>query len=490
MASSKRRARSFYNLIVQICGSKYFFIFLICLIAAQGLWFALTFMPGIFDEKQHFDFINMYTEHISPFISKQDTRWDSLGEITRSPSYLFYYLMSWPLRAVKLVSDSYFIQVFSLRLIMLSIFVVGIFLYRKLIIRVSNSRALAHLALLLVVLTPAYASFAGAINYDLAIFALVPFILLNLLDILQAKKPDLGKITIVIALGMAACLIKFSFLPIFVASVLYIMYDLWLKHGKKVLSAISFSWRKLSLIAQIAIATSLIFSSLLFIERPVASVLKYQRVVPPCTKILSEERCLKNYTAARSIKFRRNKPNDFKPVNPGKYFLKNWSSGQIHMEVRVVSGTQALPVLMMAYHTATVVGLALILIYLRDFLRDKRYRVLLIISGTYIVALFAENYAAYMRLGQPVAITARYLLPVVPILLYFMLLASKRMLAHRLPNVLASLALLIPFVIVTQGGSVATHQLTVPDYRWSNKTMRNINKRYTDFIHFIAVEKV
>src|SRR5690606_13310144 len=116
---------------INFIGSKTFFILIIALAVIQGIWYALSFQPSIFDEGKHFARILFYTQHLSPFLGEQDPAWDSLGAISRDASYLFYYLMSFPLRLIQVFTDNPTVQLISLRIINLGIFVAGLFIYRK-----------------------------------------------------------------------------------------------------------------------------------------------------------------------------------------------------------------------------------------------------------------------------------------------------------------------------------------------------------------------
>ena len=78
--------------------SNAFLYLLLLLVFAQGAWYAFNFVPSLFDEPTHLGFIEMYSERVNPFMSSQSESWDFLGEVTRNTSYLYYYLMSIPLR--------------------------------------------------------------------------------------------------------------------------------------------------------------------------------------------------------------------------------------------------------------------------------------------------------------------------------------------------------------------------------------------------------
>lgn len=464
------------NKLKKFLGSKYFFGLIIALTIAQGLWFSFTYQPGLFDEKHHFEFINMYTERVSPYFADQPEEWDFLGEIARDPSYLFYYLLSIPLRVVQLASDSYYAQVVALRLLMLVIFVAGLLLYRKLLNKLSGSALTTNISLLLLILLPVFSTLVSAINYDVAIFALTPLFLLIFLDILR-KPTDIKKLSLFFFIGSTASLIKFSFLPIFLTAVAIILYK-FMKNGVKRSSQdIIKSFKKLTLLLKFAVGVMMIVPILLLTERFVYNQVAYGRVTAPCVKILSVERCQKNYTAARSINFKAAKPENFNPVSPFEYLTTTWSLGMVRTQMKVVPEARTIPILENLLYVTSIVSITLILINLQKLLKNEKTKYLLIISGIYVLALFIENYNSYTKLAQPVAISFRYLLPLTPLIIMFALISLRDIFGKYEKFLAVSFAIYL-FVLLTQGGSISSHLLSAQDYYWSkDSTVTNINEK-------------
>ncbi|HSX27213.1 MAG TPA: hypothetical protein VLG25_00335, partial [Patescibacteria group bacterium] len=122
MSSVGKNAKKIQNLLA----SQIFFRLIIALSVLQGTWYALSFRPYIFDEGVHIGFIEVYTERLNPFISTQHPSLDFLGEITRNTSYLYYYLMSWPLRLINFLTGSEFSRIVFLRLLHVALFAGGL----------------------------------------------------------------------------------------------------------------------------------------------------------------------------------------------------------------------------------------------------------------------------------------------------------------------------------------------------------------------------
>lgn len=473
----------------RILGSERFFYLIILLIAAQGVWFALTYMPGLFDEGFHFRFIDSYTDNISPFLTSQPQELDYLGETTRNANYLYYFIMSWPLRVVKLLSDSYFVQVFALRMIHLGIFLGAVFMYRRLLTRIGAGKPLAHLALLATVLLPVFATLVSVITYDTPVFFLFPLSLLLLFEVLGSNKILITRIGQLLAVVLLASLIKVSFLPFTVGILIYLVAGLLVKHGKKLVPGI---WRELktkSIFSATLLVLAVLIPVLLFIERPLQNLVRFKSPSASCVELIDESRCAQNYTAARDIEFKNIKRNGFLPYEPVEYLFTYWIMGSLRTEIRVMPSANMFFLFKSVMYGLSFIGALLILIYLRDFLSHPRMRDTVVISGIYVLVLFLENYRAYLALGQPVAISSRYLLPVIPLAIYLALNAYKRAVGQRFPG-LSTLGLVgILLIMLTQGGSVTTHMLTVPDYRWDKGPAASFNRKLDTVMRKIVVER-
>lgn len=475
--------RNLLSLFTRIFTSKRFFYFILILTAFQGLWYALSFQPIIYDEGRHFGFISRYTDKISPFISVQDPDWDVVGEVTRDGSYLFYYLMSFPLRVAEIFSDSLFVQILSLRLINIAFVIAGLYVYRRVLLRVGASVSVASIILLFFVLTPSLAPLPGAINYDNLVLLLFGLLLLLSIDVMQAKNIDFKKLIYVVSLGLFGTLIKFTFVALFAPVFLFVTYRLLRRHGKKIFVQLRKSFFVVGLAQRTLLIILLVAGLGLFIERPVQNFVKYGQVAPQCTKIISEERCKKNFTANRNLEAAKNKPRDFKPATPYSYTVNFWITGMITTQTRILPWRQPLPIMPFLYFTAVFGGAVLVLLYLREIVRKSEMWLLLVVSVTFTVILCVYNYTAYIELAQPVAITGRYLAPVVPIYMLFLVFALNA--AFRKHKQLLVIALILLLGLFTQGGGIISHLFQADDMLyWSHSQEPNADARdkLDDFI--------
>ncbi len=126
---------------------------------------------------------------------------------------------------------------------------------------------------------------------------------------------------------------------------------------------------------------------------------------------------------------------------------------------------------------ASVVGLLAFIGYGRQVFTRYNRQVLTLLLGVsllYVVVLFLNNYQAYMRTGQPVAINGRYLLPIAPAALLFGTLAVGQGLRCRTGLKLLTATLMI--ACLAYGGGALTYILRSSDtWYWPNPAVRTAN---------------
>src|SRR5690606_3687894 len=126
-------------------------------------------------------------------------------------SYLFYYLMSWPLRILRLFTDSATLQIIGLRLINIAFFAGGLVLYRRALLAVTGrSRVVSNVTLLFFVLTPAVALLPGAVNYDNLAFLLFALLLLLAVKVIQIGTINFLRLAALASIGLLLCEVKWS----------------------------------------------------------------------------------------------------------------------------------------------------------------------------------------------------------------------------------------------------------------------------------------
>lgn len=466
---------SFNNRLTTFISTNLFFWLVVGLSILQGVWYALSFRPTIFDEGSHLGITRFYSHQLSPFVTSQDNTLDHLGAISRNASYLYYYLMSWPQKAIGFFFDSEMFQIIFLRSINVGLFALGLFVFRQAFIKAGISRTIANLSLLFIILTPSIAPLSGSVNYDNAVFLLSALIISRAISIISSKNVSAFDLWLVLALGLFGSLIKYEFLAIFIPVLLYICFYLWKKNKRKVLNLVKRSFQQLAIITKVMMIVLLLLLAVLFIERHIVNLVRYNKINPNCSQVIGESRCLQNYTAKRNILAQRSKSVNFNPANPFNYVLQDWTPGMITTQTILPPTQHSSPLLRLFYFLAALVGGLLVIYYLSDFLRKPNFKFLIFVTIFYALILAVYNYQAYTAFGLPVAITGRYLLPVMPIYVAFVALAFTRFFKHN--TTVLSFGLVCTLLIFTQGGGVTTYLISAKERAyWQNSTVINANR--------------
>jgi hypothetical protein len=432
---------TWYNRITRTLSSTSFFYAVVTLAVFQGLWYALSVRPGMYDEGTNLGYIFFYTQHISPFISHQPYRYDYLGDITRNGSYLFYYLMSFPARLTELFTSNQAVTIITLRLIMIATFAVGLYVYRKVFLAIRTPKSVIHIGLLIVILTPMLAPEPGVVNYDIPTFLLTALLLLLAVQIIQSAQLSLTKLILLAIIGLAGIEVKFEFIAVVAPTLLFVAYHQLRQHGAHVRQLLSREVTRIPRGTMIALAIALTISLGLFVERPVYNLVRYHGLNGvSCTKVMSLQRCLQDPIEKRNLEAQEHKPTGFHPLNPITYLSTTWLPTMTGTLIIVLAGAPVFFVPAIFYYTLIYGGIVTILIYLRRLVRDNSNRLLLLISLIYASGLALYNYQSYASLGAAYAMNGRYLLPVLPIFVVFTLIALRSMVASKYPKeALASL---------------------------------------------------
>jgi hypothetical protein len=472
------------NKCIDLMGHKYFFYGILGITVLQGLWYALSVSPTFFDEQRHIGFIQLYLDHISPFITSQKPAWDALGEVTRDPSYFFYWLMSWPLRFISFFTPDFEVQVIFLRLICIGLFGWGMYLYRKVFLEIGISRAITHAVLLIFILAPTIALYPGSVHYDNLIFPLFALTLLYALRMLQGSDVSFQQLALLLSIGMFGTVIKFTFAALFAPIFIFVCVNVWQRFGRHSFTKLKYSMLALSRLKQAGLILLLIVSAGLFIERPVVNILVFHQIQPDCIKRIGKERCMKNYTAERNITLQEQKPEHFLPQNPFEYSLQAFSPYMLFSHVSFATNLRPLPIMTLLYYGFVFATPVLILLYLRDFLRNKLYAFLLFVASGYSLLLFLYLYVEYIKYGLPVATSSRYMVQVIPIFMLFAGLGLYRLLQKRRTALLS--LFIITLLAHTQGGSISTYLVQAnPQLDWSNSAIRKINGKLRSFVSIV-----
>ncbi|MGF7228405.1 MAG: hypothetical protein ACQR33_00275 [Candidatus Saccharibacteria bacterium] len=464
-----------------------FFWAIIVFFFVEALWIALSAVyPLPFDEDFHFGLIKLYSTHWSPFLTSQPPNADAFGAVARDPSYLYHYLMSFPYRLLTHIVSNQTTQIIVLRVMNIALFTGSLYLFRKLLLRLTRSGAFTNITLAIFVLIPIVPQLAAHINYDNLLMVLVAWVCLLVTDVHQqfaAGRLRVQTLLTLLALSLIASIVKYSFLPIFGAVVVFVVCDAWVsfRNLPRLWTAIVNSWRTLSTKARWVSVLFVLLASVLFFQRFGVNTIKYHTPVPECGQVLSVDHCSAYGPWDRDYQNIQQKSFDL-DVNPIKYTYQ-WLRGlwwrlffAINSSTRNYTNYPPLP-----FPSTTAVVLAIVMgLLIIIFARRIFTRPLLTFCGLvvffYCGALWLDNYKMFAETGQPVAINGRYLIPVLP-LIAAVAWRGFNLIARRLNQVWLKPALAsVVLLLFLQGGGLITFIMRSDEsWYWSNNTVIKVN---------------
>ena len=472
----------FASITNALASNKLFYAVILSFIV-QALWFASSDRyPMAFDENFHFGLIQLHANQWLPFFTHQPNHAEPYGAVVRDPSYLYHYLMSLLYRVIRIFTRNTVSQIIVLRLLNIVLFTTSFWLFRNLLLKLGSSRALTNVILLLFSLIPVVPFLAAQINYD---NLLIPVLLINLLavfrwlDDLRLKTISIPLTVLTVCLMMAASLIKYVFLPVMAVLLLVMCIELGkqLHRYPSILQHTYHSYHLLSIKVRIALACLLLICCGLFLERYAVNMVRYHSPSPDCDQILQIKQCLQFGPWQRDYLNAQIKPANFRPNYP--WYFNTWIYGmwrRCFFAIDYLNENKhplTLPGTSAAF--LAIVGLILIVIFgIKIFKKDANRRYIMLIMVTYVIALFAQTFQAYIATAQPVAINGRYLIPFLPFLMLFGGLGFRE-LFQRISTLKSFSAVLI-ILLFMQGGGVLTFIFQSDHtWDWQNKTVFMMN---------------
>lgn len=484
--------------IYRVLSSKKFFYVIIGLLVIQAAWFALTAQyPMAFDENYHFGLIQLFSHQWLPFITNVSPSTAIFGEITRYDSYLYHYLMSFPYRLITIFIHDQVTQIIILRFLNIGLFVSGLFLFRKLFNRLNISKTLINFSLLMLVLIPIVPFLAATINYDNLTFILVPLITILTLncrdEIIKHKILPASSFISLLIVGMLGSLVKYPFLPIFAAVIIYLLIIfIRTKSKKALLKSFVHSFTSLNLYVKIILIIGALLSFGLFVERYGVNLIQYHSLEPDCGKIQTIDYCIqyapwgRNYTISTSVV--ANNPALDPPI---LQFIPYWFYYMIFRLYFAInydySSEIPLPIPMNIALNVGIVGLAICFLFRKSILRiDRRLLLFIAIIGLYIGGLFYINFSQYLQYRTTLAINGRYLVIILPLLFIWLGLAYRHLfdmiLKARVRSFIAIISVVI-ILLLLQGGGASTHLVrSEAGWYWQNKTVIDFNLNLKNII--------
>ena len=486
----QQKLRTISSSVVRIVSSNYFFYAIVAYFVLNSLWFVFTALyPMAFDEEFHLGIIHIYAQGWSPFITVQPAGTEYLSGVTRDPSFLFHYVMSFPLRFVQLFTDSQFVQIIVLRLLNVAFLGSSLFIYRRLLLNAKLSNFVVHGALALFVLIPIVTFLGAQINYDNVMIPLTGLALIHALKILTAWRSgnwSIKNVLILLAIMLVASVIKYVFLPLAVGIVLYMAWTLYrsltlkklqVRSFKKEASAVS---KKTYLIA----GGVVIILLTLFVQRYGVNTITYGTPLPSCDQVLSIDECRSYGPWNRNYNMAQQLPPDFSPNVV--QFTAEWFFGLWMRCLFTIAGLannyenyRPLPAIGTTVIVLAITGFIVLLTQLkRVFKGQHALQLFMVMALVYCGILYMENFSQYKETGHFVAINGRYLLPLLPLIFVIYARAFGSLFARlHARSASALLGLLVLLVFLLQGGGASGWIVqSSRAWYWQNNVMESVNQ--------------
>lgn len=495
MHAISRKLTSFF-------GSRLFFGLVIGFFVLQAFWFVFSAVyPMAFDEDFHFGVINLYAQGWSPFLAEHPEAANQFGAVTRDPSYLFHYLMSFPYRLLTHVTSDQSLQIATLRLMNVAMFAYGLVLFRKVMLRAGASVALAHVALAIFILLPIVPQLAAHINYDNLLMILLPLMCLTLfdsVDALRQRRIAFVPLASFVVICLYMSVVKYAVLPFIIAGVVFLLLRairaFW-GYRQQVFAAARRGFVATPPVARIGLLALGAIGTVLFLQRYAVNAVLYHTPVPDCGQVLSVDQCSEYGPWGRDYGLAQQKSADFAP-DP-VFFMGEWLDGMWLRTFFAITGphhqfTNYLP-LPLPGKTAVVVltlGLIAVLLYHRKIFRSNPYVTFLgAMSLFYCAVLIFDEFGMYTNTGKAVAINGRYLLLIWLFVAVLMgrglALAFARLNAAWLKPFAAALVI----VLMLHGGGVMTFILRSDrSWYWSTEPAWRMNEAAQKVLRPLIIE--
>ncbi len=444
----KQRLTKLNQHLYQLLASRGFFLLIIGLFAFASVFVAaVSIYPMAFDEDFHLGIIKIYAAHPLPWGLNETSAMAQYGNVPHDPSWLFHWLMSFPYTLFHSLGFNETGIVFMLRLINIGLFVGGVIVIQKVLARTHLGRASINVILALWLLIPIMTQVAGQINYDnfvLLIFAVSLWFAQGILTRIRESRPFIVECVLLGTTLLVGSATKYAFLPAAIGIVAVIAISLW--RNRRILNyslPLSQPLRLTLLGIVFVVALSANY-------RYVQNITEFRAISPSCDQTFSADDCLQYGVYARDSGYRATKADDFVAKNPIEYLVTEWVPGLVFRLFFVVSGPTngydtRQPAIIPLVISSVIGGLALLmmLLYVKDTLKQPYVWLFLLPITLYIAALFIQLYGSYRDTAVPVAINGRYLIPFIPFCAALAVPALRKLKRVRYASVIASIALVL-----------------------------------------------
>lgn len=463
---TKKATQDFSNTFLGVVSSRVFLYATLAFFILQAVFIALSTKAGIPpDENYHIAFIRLFTENnLSPFLVNQEGYF-FLGEVVRTPFFIYHYILSFIAFPFKDFEYLYLI----LRFVNISLAFASILVVVKISKELRLGSLVRNLSIFMICNTLMFVFLSAGVSYDNLFILISLLVILFFLKLL--KKPSPTNILFFCVLLLFGSLIKVTFLPIgFITSVILLLtYRRSL--GKNLFSYPTYRLATHTRVNKILIVVA-VGLLLLVTHRYALNVIRYKNYTPSCLQVQTYEQCSQNRLFTRN---ERVFGSDRRTAEKGLVeYLPVWSFLIQERTFGISSHKSILPTKSILIVTSILILLYVVAIS-RYFRRseDKKIGFLLLITGFYLAILVLENYSIYTASGRVTFVVhGRYTFAVLPIVFllgnyYLAQLFSKK----------TSLACLVLIILPVFLYSSLPSYINKTNAEWHTNKLQPINQK-------------
>lgn len=388
------------------------------------------------DENYHYGFIQYYGKHsIDPFMSHQTSNFN-LGELTREPSYLYHYLLSFIYR-IGFALNLNTVDVLRFANIFMGL---GTLIGLNKLGKILKLDSLTRFTLLFLIANiPMFLFLSASINYDNLVILLSTIGVLQMISMIKNPRVSTGFYLLIIM--MAGPIVKFSFAPVSLVLFIFTFY-VTIKNWKKLWTDFLRIYKKHIKILAAGFVCLIIFFGL-FSERYILNEFDYHQYDPPCNKVLSEGQCQQSAIYVRQEGYDK-KGSQNVHIRKDIYAV-NWLS-IMNNRIYGILGHQKFLNSSKITYTGLALFYILLLLFIRKFTFGKNVSDLVIpvTFFIYTLALIYANMKSYKFTGDILfAVQGRYWFPALfPFVFYVVGLWNKELSRHKATRYVLAIVLI------------------------------------------------
>ncbi len=471
--TKEKSSTSLLQGLVGLISSQKFNYFIYFWFVFQAVYMALSTNLGISpDEIYHYSFIQLFAKNgWLPFIHNQ-TGYYMLGEVFRTPYFLYNYLLSLPYHFIGHLNN----PVVILRLINISLGLLSLYFVSRISDLLKYSNLVKNISLFIMANTLMFVFLSGMLNYDnllILLTMLAVYLLLQLKNNYRLKY--LFEIIIVLIAGLLT-VINFVPIAIFIFTMLMLQNTTNLRNSLKHFGEYWKVDKKINIFLSIVIG--LLF--FLFLQRTGFNIVKYHSLSPSCIKVNTQAQCLQS-----EIYVRDQNLNSLSAQVPKISIIKyteEWVSLMNERTFGIFGHKSFRPTLLVKYWSQIFLILGVVaVIRIYKIKENTDTNIILMIILFYIFILLLENYKGYRHTGVvSIGVQGRYLFTVYPLILLF--------LNHYILRFLGKISLqslfLASTIVVFFSASLPSYLIRT-DQSWYTQSTEHINREiHNQFLKF------